>query len=376
MNSIGNFTIIKDSLRCLNDSICDWESLKRSPQLFRHKFNTGHSRTNDDVFDQLYYELVQVKLSLGKLAKNCSFFSSATNMLLDTLDNINTIFVKLAAHKQDVATSDYRRYSTQVDTPLSVMISQYQKTVYSARDTVSDQVKLLDEGVSAKVSQIQTMIAQIDKKITTRLNCLVTYDTAYNEHDLLYLKQNAGEILSTKKSQRLMLLDRKLEKFKQKYDEINELLKKELKVFLTLVRTFINELKSHIYYVHLLIIYQLQSHIESFAQGNHLTVPLIEPNQIMAYLKEVPRSVVEYIDSLYIIKIRDKYLEDLLADNPDGVQLCRALFDFNKTRDDELSFKKNDIIKILEKDGLWWKGELADVIGYLPSNHVEEMEQT
>ncbi|XP_065826155.1 growth factor receptor-bound protein 2-like [Oscarella lobularis] len=50
-----------------------------------------------------------------------------------------------------------------------------------------------------------------------------------------------------------------------------------------------------------------------------------------------------------------------------------AKYDFNATQGDELSFKKGDIVKILnmEDDKNWFKAELDGLEGFVPSTYIE-----
>ncbi|XP_077134160.1 GRB2-related adapter protein 2 isoform X2 [Ranitomeya variabilis] len=50
---------------------------------------------------------------------------------------------------------------------------------------------------------------------------------------------------------------------------------------------------------------------------------------------------------------------------------ARALYEFNASGEDELSFKKGDILKILGADDNWFKAELRGNEGYVPKNYVE-----
>lgn len=52
----------------------------------------------------------------------------------------------------------------------------------------------------------------------------------------------------------------------------------------------------------------------------------------------------------------------------------QAMYDYNAINPDELSFKKSDIIIILNKDDdNWWKGSLNGQQGILPSNYVQSL---
>ena len=56
------------------------------------------------------------------------------------------------------------------------------------------------------------------------------------------------------------------------------------------------------------------------------------------------------------------------------VSRVRALFDFQATDPDELTFRKGDVIAVLEsvfKD--WWKGLLRGKTGIFPLNYVEKL---
>eukprot|EP01114_Cavostelium_apophysatum_P009508 TRINITY_DN2265_c0_g1_i2.p1 TRINITY_DN2265_c0_g1~~TRINITY_DN2265_c0_g1_i2.p1 ORF type:complete len:597 (-),score=210.06 TRINITY_DN2265_c0_g1_i2:52-1842(-) len=58
---------------------------------------------------------------------------------------------------------------------------------------------------------------------------------------------------------------------------------------------------------------------------------------------------------------------------PSAVLKAKALFDYNAQEDNELSFKENDVITIVEKvaNSDWWQGELNGKRGLFPSNFVE-----
>ena len=54
--------------------------------------------------------------------------------------------------------------------------------------------------------------------------------------------------------------------------------------------------------------------------------------------------------------------------------MARALYPYNARKDDELSFKKDDIITVISKkiqDRGWWKGKLNGKSGIFLSNMVE-----
>lgn len=55
------------------------------------------------------------------------------------------------------------------------------------------------------------------------------------------------------------------------------------------------------------------------------------------------------------------------------VYTVQAEFNFKGSNNDELCFKKGDIITVTQKeDGGWWEGTLEDKTGWFPSNYVKE----
>ncbi|TRY87833.1 hypothetical protein DNTS_015731 [Danionella cerebrum] len=50
---------------------------------------------------------------------------------------------------------------------------------------------------------------------------------------------------------------------------------------------------------------------------------------------------------------------------------ARGKYDFNGTAEDELSFRKGDILKILGSQDEWFKAELHGHDGYIPKNYVD-----
>lgn len=61
---------------------------------------------------------------------------------------------------------------------------------------------------------------------------------------------------------------------------------------------------------------------------------------------------------------------------PEPEQYCIALYDYDTTCDEELSFLEGDIVKVLRKephdvDDGWWEGELRGQRGLFPSLIVE-----
>ncbi|XP_029294491.1 GRB2-related adapter protein 2a [Cottoperca gobio] len=50
---------------------------------------------------------------------------------------------------------------------------------------------------------------------------------------------------------------------------------------------------------------------------------------------------------------------------------ARGKYDFAATADDELSFRKSDVLKILSPQDEWYKAEMNGQEGYIPQNYIE-----
>lgn len=51
----------------------------------------------------------------------------------------------------------------------------------------------------------------------------------------------------------------------------------------------------------------------------------------------------------------------------------QAEYSFQGENNDELRFKKGDLITVTQReDGGWWEGTLGEVTGWFPSNYVKE----
>lgn len=332
-----------------NALLCDSVPVKTALSFLTGKGSNSNSTTVDVEFDKLNYHLKTIKKSFNSMINNLKLFAVTVSLLVTCMESIQQDFNKILISKiyNDTILIDIKQSIIDAN-------SNYQNTIYLIRDNIIDPLDLFNTGIKIKIDQVLKMIDLIEIKINKRSLALNKYDDSYNLHEQLFLKQKSGDVLTTKKSQKLMYLDRKLDEYNSIYKEINKLLKTELIVFLELADDILDDLKSQIYYSHLMIIYQFQYHLQSF-------LLVVSPSN---------NENINLIDNLSIINIRINDLKNLKNDNSSK---CKALYDFNAVKNDDLSMKRNDLIKILDKNGLWWKGELNGRVGIFPSNYVEEV---
>ena len=57
----------------------------------------------------------------------------------------------------------------------------------------------------------------------------------------------------------------------------------------------------------------------------------------------------------------------------DVVETCVALYTYNSTVANDLSFNKGDVITIIKEDGEWWSGSKDGRTGTFPANYVKKL---
>jgi len=78
--------------------------------------------------------------------------------------------------------------------------------------------------------------------------------------------------------------------------------------------------------------------------------------------------LVAYHRSASVSRSQTIYLKDMV----NGSKIGRAIFDFNAQEDNELSFKKGDIIRVTDDtDENWWAGVIDTQEGMFPMNYIQ-----
>lgn len=54
-----------------------------------------------------------------------------------------------------------------------------------------------------------------------------------------------------------------------------------------------------------------------------------------------------------------------------GILKAAALYAYRGTKENHLSFNKNDVITIREQQDMWWSGELNGKVGWFPKSYVK-----
>lgn len=74
--------------------------------------------------------------------------------------------------------------------------------------------------------------------------------------------------------------------------------------------------------------------------------------------------------------LKQQSVEPVAVSSKAIIGRVKAKYSYKPQNDDEISFQKGDVIKVVKKDELWWVGYVEpEVIGYFPSNYVTEIDQ-
>uniref|UniRef100_A0AAR2KB03 Rac/Cdc42 guanine nucleotide exchange factor (GEF) 6 n=1 Tax=Pygocentrus nattereri TaxID=42514 RepID=A0AAR2KB03_PYGNA len=109
--------------------------------------------------------------------------------------------------------------------------------------------------------------------------------------------------------------------------------------------------------------------INIVTQGNSLTSSLLATAEQQNNLKLV------LFHSTVTDRSSSVFLGQEMSENGGGTQLVvKARFNFKQNNEDELSFKKGELIHVTrQEEGGWWEGNLNGKTGWFPSNYVREV---
>ncbi|CAK9435738.1 uncharacterized protein LODBEIA_P04480 [Lodderomyces beijingensis] len=341
----------------------DWNLIKRTPQFLKSKIKfpgSGHA-TVDEEFDSMENTVRHQDEALRSVLSYLKQFLWSLNELVN-----DSVHVSEQFHNLIDPYSNFKHDAAKIDAAYDLWASmvQYKHLIMSV--DMKMEIDALNKGTVVKLEAVSSgMLKSVFKRIRDRQFSLLDYDNYRSEHEALLARQQSGkEQLTLKQSNYVYTLERKVAECKAKYEIQNALLKKELPVFIRLVQTVIDYAAVDIYLIHLLYCYKITTEL----QKGKIKVASSSSRSSDALIQE---SESRYADILP--KIRElKLFSPKTSGGEQNLtcESCIALYDFDGEQDDDLSFKKNDRIKILETDGNWWKGALHDKTGNFPSNYV------
>ncbi|CAL1185104.1 unnamed protein product [Candida parapsilosis] len=336
----------------------EWRQIKRTLQFLKQKINyAGNSYTSDEEFNTLEAHFKIQELGLHSLQDELKSFASAAIETLRGSEHVAQGFQNLADPY-----SNFKNSTNTIDEAYDAWTrgSKYKHLISSIN--FANKLNLFMSMEFKKLEEVGNISKQVSKKIATRLVFLLDYDKLYNEYETLCERQERNE-LSLKQSNGIYSLKRKLEDSKIKYDSINGILKACLPKFLHYVKQIINAF----YIKYTLLNYEFYSVIVAKLTK---VQPVEESATIISSFKQKNDPLFNDIEQLSIIAFNRPidYAKPIFEAN---LGFCYALYDFHGVEPGDLSFKKGNRIKILERTGDWWQGEIKGKQGLFPSNYVK-----
>lgn len=388
----------------------DWNNIKRTPQILRRKANL-ESYTIDEDFTELENNLFYTEKKLNCLTKYTLGYCSGIREVLAHSKNAGLFFQQLFdpyntlpnsiktklednenldSQNESIFLSASRQAIFQEEYEIWSNCASYVECTRTIEPSVKSEIETLGNMVEDKVSEVLKLISIVKKHIKNRNYALMDYDKTYNTHENLILKHKTDG-LSTKQSLQMYNLERKLEENKTAYSNLNDLLKKELPFFFKLIDSILQPIQLRIYYVQLLVSYQININFLSIQDIFHIDLEELkkdtDSSRIIEQFNSKNKAASDLLDLLSIINFRENFFSQLtrsegslpifkqerasIKNYDPEYKYCQAIFSFTGQQEGDLSFKAGEIIKIFDRSGGWWKGSIGDEVGLFPGNYVK-----
>ncbi|EGW30702.1 uncharacterized protein SPAPADRAFT_141955 [Spathaspora passalidarum NRRL Y-27907] len=350
-NLVSNQLKLVDETVIKNDHF-DWNRIKRTPQYFKQKIKyNGGSYTIDEEFNDLEQQFIHYERTIKSLLKHSKVSLDSLIELPECSIGIGESFQNLIDPYNNfvsggsVIEKEYESWNK---------VSKYKKLIKDIN--IDGEINDISKIIESKLEECLRVFKTVQKKFKTREFALLDYDKVYNDLETLIIKQEQGE-LTLKQNNQLFCLKRRLEENKLKYEDINQVLKRELPTFLELAKQIIAPVQAMTYYINLQFSYEI------FNETKKL-FPVESISDITSHFFTQNDPVMESIEKFSVLT---KVNTDLKQ------QYVQAMFSFRAQESTDLSIRKGDRIKLLQEDGEWWKGELNGKIGNFPANYVKKV---
>lgn len=312
-----------------------------------------------DAIDDACYEMLQ----LNKVF--CSFFYELISSSQRVVNSFHILIRSGASNLINDTDSNSgnweRAQSYQVALEDTNMIIR--ETLVSIPVQLDSRIRCL----ISKLDQIHTHISKRDKLLTN-------YEKLLDEFDAMTIL-GATNSFSPKQKLAYLALEKALDEAKSAYIKCNAMICLELPYFFMLVRKFMEPALGLLYFIHLTSAYQTHLNF-SFLQADK---DIGSSSFLKGIVKNFQLPDSDILDNLRIVRYHRDYLELLIRSETstlsgrrsNEVLHCRALYDYKSDVEEDLQFKKGDIIEVFRKRGDWWSGQCNGKRGIFPVNHVE-----
>ncbi|KAI5957978.1 hypothetical protein KGF57_002786 [Candida theae] len=361
INRISNQ--LSRTLKLVDDKIIknnrlEWRQIKLTPQFLKQKINyAGNSYTSDEEFNSMESSFEIQELNCRKLQEELKVFADAATEMLRNSELVASAF-------QDIADpySNFKNSENTIDDAYDAwtQTSKYKHLILAVEFT--EKLRSFMNFEYKKLDEVGSISKLVSKRISTRLVFLLDYDKLYNEHEILCEKQERGE-LSLKQSNSIYSIKRRIDDCKIKYDNVNSILKSSLPKFSSYMKEIVVSIQIKFQFLN----YDFFEDVVGRLKQLH---SIQETSDIITHFKDKNDHIFTKIERLSIISLNRSI--DYTKSIPEAnLGFCYALYDFAGVQPGDLSFKKGNRIKILERTGDWWVGSTKGQQGSFPSNYVK-----
>lgn len=327
-------------------------------------------------------KLEELSSDLVQLRVYCSQFTVSMNQMTETSMNAALAFKDVFATrliKKDFCQENDATIKEDIkgnwDGSLSLEPVENLLEVYSELNPII--INTLDisfNRVQFNLQQVEGIFNKIKKFLRARNYALRDYE--YLTEALDKLESKNTDVSSTKQDS-LVKLRRRSQIQKERYEDLNTIMKQELPLFFDLLDKFSKWVFEEIYYTQISIYDLACTYLKDTEIVLDEDYGKVEEETLARQAK-----MVKFLNSLRSCNTHEtrlrkspKLLEVTLDTKPEEkIETCTALYDFEHIQETDLDLKAGDEIRIIAKstegNTEWWQGELNGKFGAFPSNYV------
>ncbi|KAG7730857.1 hypothetical protein KL933_000652 [Ogataea haglerorum] len=254
--------------------------------------------------------------------------------------------------------------------------TQYVEQYKMLQPGMEEETKLFEERVGEHLKKVSKQIKNANKAIKERHYASMDYEKYQQEARKLADKPE----LSLKEHKRKFEVQKRLDEAKLKYDLLNNKLKMELPLFMLIIKQIMSQVFVMTYFATFTTFHNLYGTCASLSSEFKIDLEALQYDTDMENMRRsfaaAQEHAVDSIEQLSVVNFHQISLNKLqmkVLETTAPAETCVAMFSFDASQPDDLSFREGDRIKILDRSNPgWWRGmKLSDgTTGIFPYNYV------
>ncbi|KAG7803817.1 hypothetical protein KL944_000686 [Ogataea haglerorum] len=264
--------------------------------------------------------------------------------------------------------------------------TQYVEQYKMLQPGMEEETKLFEERVGEHLKKVSKQIKNANKAIKERHYASMDYEKYQQEARKLADKPE----LSLKEHKRKFEVQKRLDEAKLKYDLLNNKLKMELPLFMLIIKQIMSQVFVMTYFATFTTFHNLYGTCASLSSEFKIDLEALQYDTDMENMRRsfaaAQEHAVDSIEQLSVVNFHQISLNKLqmkVLETTAPTETCVAMFSFDASQPDDLSFREGDRIKILDRSNPgWWRGmKLSDgttawaVVHFVPVREVVHQRQ-